>query len=278
MTDVSWERYDYNNNLGSKPAVITDKDYPKSIFNYIVKADVTNPFWVTNPADNNFAEYALENAMLAEEQYEDVTTAAILKLKYSVTRTALFDATAAGVTAGMKTITGDNYFVWTRNAGTISPVKYIFNAEGLAYIKGLTNTSDPLYTGYPELVELHNFLVTESVALEDAAMFGTNYARNDYTQSVQYVKGSNGLAYHMGAVSYYRVLIRHFDNTLQPTPMAWGRYGVVRNNVYVLTLTSVMSPGDIDIPEPKGPDDKEGFLAVEIKVLPWTVRNQNVDI
>ena len=60
--------------------------------------------------------------------------------------------------------------------------------------------------------------------------------------------------------------------------MAYGRYGIVRNNWYRLTLNKIAGPGSIDIPDPDGPDDKDQFLGVSIEVLPWLTRDQGVVI
>lgn len=51
-----------------------------------------------------------------------------------------------------------------------------------------------------------------------------------------------------------------------PAPM---KYGVVRNNVYQLSVKSIS-----DLPDPQNP--KTMYLAVDIKVLPWVLRQQEI--
>lgn len=90
-----------------------------------------------------------------------------------------------------------------------------------------------------------------------------------------------GLTYYSQGISYYSILIRHFDEIQQPVFMQYGRYGVVRNNVYNITIRSIKKPGSIDIPEPEGPDDKEGYeeyISADITVQPWYVRGQESDL
>ena len=95
-----------------------------------------------------------------------------------------------------------------------------------------------------------------------------------------------GVEYFQKGVCYYNILIRH-DDAITAT-MALGKYGVVRNNWYTLTINSVKQPGTPWIPDTtnstdkKDPgeddDDKEAYLSVEITVNPWTTWSQGVDL
>lgn len=70
--------------------------------------------------------------------------------------------------------------------------------------------------------------------------------------------------------------------------MALGKYGVVRNNWYTLTINSVKQPGTPWIPDTTDPtdpekpgendDDAEAYLSVSITVNPWTTWSQGVDL
>lgn len=82
----------------------------------------------------------------------------------------------------------------------------------------------------------------------------------------------NGLCYY-----YYEIV---HDNETQ-VELDYGKYGVVRNNWYALTLGSVDGPGtpwypDIDNPGPGDPDPKDpidgsGYLGITVEVAPWIV-------
>ena len=95
-----------------------------------------------------------------------------------------------------------------------------------------------------------------------------------------------GVEYFQKGVCYYNILIRH-DDAITAT-MAHGKYGVVRNNWYTLTINSVKQPGTPWIPDktdptnPENPgennDDNEAYLSVDITVNPWTTWNQGVDL
>ena len=59
-----------------------------------------------------------------------------------------------------------------------------------------------------------------------------------------------------------------------------GRYGVLRNNWYELSVTSVSGPGDAEVPsiEDEWDDPKEAFVKIQVNILSWAKRQQNVDL
>jgi len=281
MKDVSWEKYLYYGN--AVPSGLQSVN-PNTVFNYLTDAEVNKPLSASATVTNHL--YTFENTMDADEQYEDVTTAAILKIDFKPIKTAVDGLT--GFTPGeTQNATGwSQYYVWTYGS-----TKYVFTAENLAKIAAMV-TLDPAYV---EFTALHEFLTNTTATQDDAGnpisggskgmlegLFGDDYAFNGValpTESMNSaVVGGSMLTYYHTPTNYYRVLVRHFNNTLVPTPMAYGRYGVVRNNVYKLTLNTVYSPGDITIPKPTGPDDKYAYLGVDIKVLPWIIRTQDVEL
>lgn len=101
-----------------------------------------------------------------------------------------------------------------------------------------------------------------------------------------------GLSTFESGVSYYIARVKHFGDALTPwnpgnktydkNNANWlGRYGVLRNNWYELTVNSVSGPGYPDIPKvnPTDPDDvNDQYINVEVKILSWAKRSQNVDL
>lgn len=83
---------------------------------------------------------------------------------------------------------------------------------------------------------------------------------------------------------YYCYYNRHNDN-LDNNVMAPMEFGTVRNNVYKLAITNIMhyghpgKPGDDPDPEdPDDPDeDPEIWFSVDLHVLPWVVRVNNIE-
>lgn len=101
---------------------------------------------------------------------------------------------------------------------------------------------------------------------------------------------NNAPLVYVNGYGYYEVPIRHFNDNEVPwdkqtvnQPKHLGRYGIVRNNSYQLTINSIMNPGNPVTggeitPEDRPDDDLKYYLDVEIDVLRWAVRSQDVDL
>ena len=100
-----------------------------------------------------------------------------------------------------------------------------------------------------------------------------------------------GLSTFESGVSYYIARVKHFnaltpwnpgDKTYDGNNANWlGRYGVLRNNWYELSVSSVSGPGYPDIPKvnPTDPDDvNDQYINVEVKILDWAKRSQQVEL
>lgn len=101
-----------------------------------------------------------------------------------------------------------------------------------------------------------------------------------------------GIATYASGESYYIARIKHFGDDLTPwaagdetyggNNLKWlGRYGVLRNNWYDLTVNSISGPGYPDVPKvkPGDPDDEDTkYISVSVKILDWAKRPQNVDL
>lgn len=95
---------------------------------------------------------------------------------------------------------------------------------------------------------------------------------------------SNDDEYGWGYYCYYYYWNRHNDNG-QNGIMAEMEFAVVRNNVYKLAVTRLSTFGhpripenDPDSPDPDTPDERSDlYLTVSVRVLPWTVRYNNIE-
>ena len=108
---------------------------------------------------------------------------------------------------------------------------------------------------------------------------------------------------YKGGLAYYQARIKHFGETHTPLgtlngstytaiygdPAAGGsktaknflgRYGVVRNNWYILRVTAVRKIGTATIPVPDNtPDDEnDQYITTEIYVNKWAERTQDVEL
>lgn len=95
--------------------------------------------------------------------------------------------------------------------------------------------------------------------------------------------------------SYYPVIIKHFGDDLTPwnepeTGSAYGetnreenylgRYGVVRNNWYDITVSGIARLGYPNVPPAEGEEDDsmQNYISVEINILSWAKRTQEVTL
>lgn len=112
---------------------------------------------------------------------------------------------------------------------------------------------------------------------------------SDYLKSIDRRMGA--IKYFKAGESYYKALIKHFGDDLTPYAISGeqniyteakhlGRYGVLRNNWYELSVTSVSGPGDAEVPsiEDEWDDPKEAFVNIQVNILSWAKRRQNVDL
>ena len=101
-----------------------------------------------------------------------------------------------------------------------------------------------------------------------------------------------GLSTFESGVSYYIARVKHFgdyltkweagNDTYGSNNLNWlGHYGVLRNNWYELSVNSVSGPGYPDVPKvnPEKPDDvNDQYINVEVKILDWAKRTQQVEL
>ncbi|MGL5262398.1 MAG: Mfa1 fimbrilin C-terminal domain-containing protein, partial [Bacteroides sp.] len=113
------------------------------------------------------------------------------------------------------------------------------------------------------------------------------------------------LKFYKGGDNYYFLYVKHFKHSDQaPQLHQYGRYGVVRNNVYKVNVTKLLRPGEPTItppvtgepsipaepvdpenPKPTEPiepdepiDGKELAVAYEVEILPWFIREQDYEV
>ena len=109
--------------------------------------------------------------------------------------------------------------------------------------------------------------------------------------------------YFKGGICYYPAYIRHFlasehktETQGFATEETWktnfastgayadydlGRYGIVRNNWYKLTLKSLSAPGSpvVPTPDPDTLDDlTKLYVDCDVQILAWNVRNHDIDL
>lgn len=150
-----------------------------------------------------------------------------------------------------------------------------------------------LTSGTVEIIAEDGDAVTDAGGLKGLITIDGSAPADDQAAKLL-AAADNSIKYYQDGVSYYySSIIRHFDDSQTPLKEGsvaevseydendhLGRYGVVRNNWYQLTVNSVSGPGEPEIPEiPDEPADaRTSYINCEINVLSWAVRDQGIDL
>lgn len=99
-----------------------------------------------------------------------------------------------------------------------------------------------------------------------------------------------GISTYLNGEAYYIARIKHFNEMTPWTPGTGygkdndkflGRYGVLRNNWYELSVNKVSGLGYPDVPEVKPTlqdDENDQYISVSVKILSWAKRSQKIDL
>ena len=99
-----------------------------------------------------------------------------------------------------------------------------------------------------------------------------------------------GISTYLNGEAYYIARIKHFNEMTPWEPGTGygidndaflGRYGVLRNNWYELSVNKVSGLGYPDVPEvkPDLPDDEnDQYISVSVKILSWAKRSDTIDL
>lgn len=148
-------------------------------------------------------------------------------------------------------------------------------------------------------------LTVDNVKVKDSSEAGSHAVSPDNINDINAKLGLKaatetepivGIATYKSGESYYIARIKHFGNDLTPwaegqatygknndenNTKYLGRYGVLRNNWYELSIGSVSGPGTPDVPtiKPTEPDDESyKYISVSVKILSWAKRSHSYDL
>lgn len=81
------------------------------------------------------------------------------------------------------------------------------------------------------------------------------------------------ITFHPDGLNMYRIPVKHFEAgaAANPRETVYGYHGVVRNNVYTVTINSLNGPGTNVV-------EDLGFLSVNISITPWYRRSQDEEL
>lgn len=247
----------------------------------------------TSGINKTFKEsaYCLENTFNLANMYQGQTTRVIFKATY----TPMDDA-------GNPLADKDGTFYTIGNMTTIlkaAALETAVNTAATSVLPGCT-------VDYTNLKQEGSHVITLADikdSTDKTLVADKDYSGKTGTQIVKEINDKLGLidgAGHAEAmvgintyaqgVTYYIARVKHFGSL---TP--WnsgesygtdngkylGRYGMLRNNWYELTVGNVYGPGYPGVPpvDPTQPDDEnEKYLSVSVKILSWAKRSDTVDL
>ena len=248
----------------------------------IAKADGTDANWT----ESSKPLYCLENTFDIKNMLQGQTTRVLLKATY--TPNALASETGTDKTFFMIGNSSDIWTTTTLKAQIASKAKDALSltTDPTVVLKGdlLTAGTHVLTVSNVSIKEGEGETATEKVDADLVAKLNTKLGL-DETNGV-------GIKTYKNGESYYIARIKHFGDDLTPwkegndtygeNNLNWlGRYGVLRNNWYDLTIEKISGPGYPDVPEvkPDTPDDEDTkYISVSVKILDWAKRSQKVDL
>ena len=261
----------------------------KEEFNFITApSEINKDFGDTKPV------YCLENTFNLTNMYQGQTTRVIFKAKYTPkndTGADLADTDGTFYTIGnMTTILNTDKLKAAVNAvaNPVLPTGYTIN-----YTNFMTKEGSHVIT-------LADIKDADGVVLDGAATYGPSSKTGDEIVADINAKlglkdgrdeAKVGINTYLNGVTYYIARVKHFGDALTKwnsgesysdnNKQYLGRYGMLRNNWYELTVGNVYGPGYPGVPpvDPTLPDDEnEKYLSVSVKILSWAKRSQKVDL
>ena len=264
------------------PDALTNSAYQSTNFNTLVNETSTanwNPMYSSDKKTS--IEYCLENTMIANQMVQGLTTGVVIEATYQI------DGNEGG---------------------------HLFTMGNSSAIYGVDELTKRInaYLGIKEDANKYVFVPgtgTDGATIDDATDFATYFKKNGSTDMTaedakKLLENTDVKAikfYRGGKTYYWSKPIKHFgdyytpiveDNEIVPSVSNsdeydngkhLGRYGVVRNNWYEINIASVAGPGYPEIPDipvdPENPDDsEEGYININVNVLSWATRVQDVNL
>lgn len=261
----------------------------KEEFNFITATGEINKDFINATSTNPV--YCLENTFNLANMYQGQTTRVIFKATYTPKDdkgNSLADKGGTFYTIGnMKTILKKADLEAAVNAAATSVLtgctvdytrltteegSHVITLEDIKDADGVTLVADKDYggtTGKDIVAAINDKLGLKAGRKE--AMVGINTYLEGATYYIARVK-------HFGdALTKWKSGENYGDNNKQYL----GRYGMLRNNWYELSVDNVYGPGYPGVPpvDPTLPDDEnEKYLSVSVKILSWAKRSQTVDL
>lgn len=245
---------------------------------------------------NDHPQYCNENTFQVTAQNQDQTTRVVLGVKMSAPGTTTYDA-------DLYTVNGNKKVVYTE-ASLAERLKNIILHNDPAVKTWAENHKTGVSLDITFGNDIAGATTITNATLKGKTAAGAADDTFTGTFTIDFNNALPNIVRYKGGVAYYAVRIKHFGDTDTPWNKEgqnvtaggnsniyntsstgsenWflGRYGVVRNNWYDISVNSIQTLGDATIPAfTNYPDDVlENYISVSINVLSWSKHSQSADL
>lgn len=245
---------------------------------------------------NDHPQYCNENTFQVTAQNQDQTTRVVLGVKLSAPGTTTYDA-------DLYTVNDNKEVVYTK-ATLAERLKNILLKEAAVNTWVKAHATDASFDITFDANEAGTTTITKATFKGKTAAGAAEETLETFTTDLD--NALPNIVRYKGGVAYYAVRIKHFGDT-EGTPWnvegqdvkagdnskiypadatgnkdGWflGRYGVVRNNWYDISVNKIQTLGDATTPAfTNDPDDVlENYISVSINVLSWSKHTQGADL
>lgn len=250
----------------------------KTAFKMIENKDVTGAAGDANP------QYCLENTFDLDNMKQGQTTRVVFK--------AVF--TPKDFTSSYKTFykIGNNTDIWSQENLKDQIRTVALNVMGITTLEEQAKYDVDLSKGTNISGKAGQHLI-EAANITYSGEAASSQVTDDNVDKINKKLGlsaETGISTYLNGEAYYIARIKHF-NEMTPWTAGevygsknekyLGRYGVLRNNWYELSVNKVSGLGYPDVPEvkPTLPDDEnDQYISVSVKILSWAKRSQKIDL
>lgn len=272
---------------GTTTPAKTALEYCQENFNMITNAQVLGE------AGDDKPQYCLENTFDLDNMKQGQTTRVVFKAVY--TPKAL-----VGKTDKTFYKIGNNTAIWTATTLSQHILAVALTAMGITDATEQAKYGVDLSAGtnIGGKAGLH-LIAKENITFNNgtATPATTSQVTDDIVDKINEKLGlkkeggkiTSGISTYLNGEAYYIARIKHFNELTHWTPgkaydsdeKYLGRYGVLRNNWYELSVKSISGLGYPEVPKvkPTVPDDEnDQYINVEVKILDWAKRSQSIDL
>ncbi len=266
-----------------------------------------------NRVDLDDASYCFENTFDIADMYQDLTTRLIVEAEFNG-GTSFYTLNRDDKTIYTETTVGAALLEWFLSEFDWETYAALYTSDSTESDKEFTELFTVTVT--PDEDSDKNSIATDdctfTVKWTGVGSWAITWGEGESFQGVVDAAVSDlndelTVSYYADGICYYPVLIKHFGDDLAywssedvraagsindsyPTGLYsatataednWlGRYGVLRNNWYELTIKSISALGTPTIPDVTHKQDDEmiAYCYCQIKILSWAMRKQDVDL